>query len=145
MARSPAPRRHLAHFEVQGSRYAYVDLRAALAACDSLLGDCTRVAGDKEETSAAQMVAAATAAKLAAASALAASAIARLADAETHQRLASTKIELSLLASVRRPGARRTTPRADPGYGVDDWRAYRDDDDSESENSTNNHNAWPDE
>lgn len=32
MARSPAPRRHLAHFEVQGSRYAYVDLRAALAA-----------------------------------------------------------------------------------------------------------------
>jgi len=119
-------------------------LRAALAACDSLLGDCTRVAGDKEETSAAQMVAAATAAKLAAASALAASAIARLADAETHQRLASTKIALSQLPSTCRPAARRT-PRADPGYGVDDWRAYRDDDDSESENSTNNHNGWPDE
>ena len=121
-------------------------LRAALGTCDSLLGDCARVAGDKEETSAAQMLAAATAAKLAAASALAASAIARLADAETHQRLASAKIELSLLPSARRHAARRT-PRAAPAYDADDWRAYRDDDDSESENSTNNHNEneWPDE
>jgi hypothetical protein len=118
-------------------------LRAALGTCDSLLGDCARVAGDKEETSAAQMLAAATAAKLAAASALAASAIARLADAETHQRLATAKIELSLLPSTRRP-ATRPTPRAERAYDPpDDWSAYSDDDDSESENSTNN--RWEDE
>lgn len=122
-------------------------LRAALGTCDSLLADCARVAGDKDETSAAQMLAAATAAKLAAASALAATAIARLADAETHQRLASTKIELSLLASVHRPAARRTPRTAVPAYDANDWRAYQDDDDSDSENSTNNHNEneWPDE
>ncbi len=105
-------------------------LRATLAACESLLGDCARVASDKDESSAAQMVAAATAAKLASASALAASAIARLADAETHQRLATAKIELSQMP--------RRFARREPAYGdPPDYRAeagLR----AESEKSANN-------
>ncbi|MBS0275873.1 MAG: hypothetical protein JSR55_16160, partial [Proteobacteria bacterium] len=70
-------------------------VRGALAACESLLGDCARVAGDREETSAAQMLAAATAAKLASAAALAASAIARLEEAQTHRQLAAAKIDVT--------------------------------------------------
>ena len=116
-------------------------LRAALAACESLLGDCTGVAGDRGETSAARMLAAGTAAKLAAASALAASAIAKLADAETHQRLATTKIELSLMPRrpARRP-ARHHVPAPAPEYDASDWRAYPPDEeeDSESEKPANN-------
>jgi hypothetical protein len=118
-------------------------MRGALAACESLLGDCARVAGDRDETSAAQMLAAATAAKLASAAALAASAIARLNEAETHQRLAAAKIELSLRPPASHHSAtsrrRASSPRATPAYDADDWRAYSDDD----EESTNNQGEWP--
>ena len=111
-------------------------VRAALAACESLMADCARVAGDREETSAAQMLAAATASKLAAASAQAACAIARLADAETHQRLADAKIELAQRPAPRRIA--RPVARPDDDYGSNDWRAYRDEMDSPKPIPANN-------
>jgi len=120
-------------------------MRGALAACESLLGDCARVAGDREETSAGQMLAAATAAKLASAAALAASAIARLEEAQTHQRLADAKIDVTRAShtSPRRAERRASVVRAAPAYDADDWRAYSDDD--EDGESTNNlkENEWP--
>jgi hypothetical protein len=102
-------------------------LRAELSACQGLMADCAGIAGNADESATARMLAAQTAAKLAAASALTASAIARLAEAETHQRLANVKIELSL-----NPHGGTTHFRREPEYGADS-RAN-----PEPEKSTNN-------
>lgn len=118
-------------------------MRGALAACESLLNDCARVARDREETSAAQMLAAATAAKLASAAALAASAIARLEEAQTHRDLAAAKIDVTRASQHARPrpAARHAASRRDMSHHDvrDDWSAYSDDD----EESTNNQGEWP--
>jgi hypothetical protein len=133
----PAPAQTLVSQEISDS----ARMRGALAACESLLGDCARVAVSDTATFGAQMMAAATAAKLATASALAASAIARLNEAETHRQLAAAKIELSLRPPApSAPNARRaSSARTTPAYDASDWRAYSDDD----EESTNNQGEWP--
>jgi hypothetical protein len=114
-------------------------MRVALAACESVLGECARIAHNRDSASFdARMMAAGTAAKLAAASALAAQAIARLEEAQTHRALADAKIDVTRASQHASP--RRTAPPDEPAYDPDDWRNYSDDDDEES---TNNPNAGP--
>jgi hypothetical protein len=115
-------------------------LRAGLSACHGLIADCATLARDGDETPAARMLAAQTASKLAAASALTAQAIARLTEAETHQRLADAKIDVTSRHHQPNGSERRSATRNQPAYDAGDWRAYSDDD----EESTNNGNAWPD-
>ena len=135
----PVPNQALVPQEISDS----ARMRGALAACESLLGDCARVAGDREETSAAQMLAAATAAKLASAAALAASAIARLEEAQTHRDLAAAKIDVTRASQHAsqyarpHPAVRRARRDVSHHDVRDDWSAYSDDD----EESTNN--PWP--
>jgi len=101
-------------------------LRAEVLACQGLMTDCAGISGNTDEGPNARMLAAQTAAKLATASALAASAIAKLAEAETRQRLANVKIELSL--NPHGYSQRREEPEdsGDAGYRT------------QSEKSTNN-------
>lgn len=135
----PAPNQAPVSQEISDS----ARMRGALAACESVLGECARIAHNRDGASFdARMMAAGTAAKLATASALAAQAIARLEEAQTHRELAAAKIELSLRppatpSSMRRAARRASVARATPAYDADDWRAYSDDE----EESTNN--PWP--
>jgi hypothetical protein len=129
----PAPSQSLVPQEISDS----ARMRGALAACESLLGDCARIAHNRDSASFdARMMAAGTAAKLAAASALAAQAIARLEEAQTHRALADAKIDVTRASQHASP--RRTAPPDKPAYDPDDWRNYSDD-----EKSTNNPNAGP--
>ena len=130
----PAPNQPLVSQETSDS----ARIRGALAACESLLGDCARLSGSERASFDARMMAAATAAKLASAAALAASAIARLEEAQTHRELAAAKIDVTRAAAGPRPAVRRTRRDASHHDVPDDWRAYSDD----GEESTNNR-EWP--
>ncbi|HEY5339296.1 MAG TPA: hypothetical protein VIJ85_13900 [Rhizomicrobium sp.] len=95
-------------------------LRAGLGECQALIADCAAMMRDADQPPGLRTAAAATAAKLAAASAQTAGAIARLADAETRQRLASAKLNAGFVPR-RRP---RTMVRSGPtldSYNSKDW------------------------
>ena len=120
-------------------------LRASLGDCHALIAECGRIVRDADHPPGVQVIAATAAAKLAAASAQAASGIARLADAETRQRLATAKIDsLNFL-----PRLRRTQRAAAQNAAPFDSRRTSDceEHDFESEKSTNNYiprvrNPW---
>ena len=99
-------------------------LRAELAACHALIGECARLAADMDQSPQLQAHAAASAARLATASAQAASAIARLADADTRQRLATAKIDADLRPRFRNTGTSNRRPQYGApldSYRTSDW------------------------
>ena len=111
-------------------------LRLEVGQCQALIADCAVIVRDTDQALGMRALAAATAAKLTSASAQAAGAIARLADAETRQRLASARLEDLGYARAR---ARAQNRREQDSRSQKSTFNYEE---SEADNTEEPENSW---
>ena len=118
-------------------------LHSALASCDALIAKCAERVDDTDYYADLRIKFALAAGRLASAQAHAAGAIARLADAETRQRLTNIKVDDSVFRPRRRTAADVNRPlrnnRSHDGYDARDWE----NDESADEKSTFNSSPKP--
>ncbi|MBS0273000.1 MAG: hypothetical protein JSR55_01080 [Proteobacteria bacterium] len=116
-------------------------LHSALASCDALISRYVKRATDSENYSAdAQAKFALVAARLAAAQGQTAGAIARLADAESRQRVTNIRVDDSVFRPRRRTAAGvNRAPRNNPSHGstgTSDWENGESEDEKTTFNSS---------
>ena len=112
-------------------------LHNALAACDGMISQLVERAKDENYSFTAQTDFALATAKLAAAQAQTSTAIARLADAESRQRLTNVKVDDAALGPRRRQRATPNT-RSRDSYTPSDWEIAK----FEEEKSTFNSGSF---